>query len=212
VVKRARARECEIHAVVLDGGPGAPGSAAPLALALHAAEPTLDALSVAGQIEQVRAAMTEPAILVGWSWGAMLGALVAAESQLVRKLVLVSSGPFAAEYAASIAETRRVRSDSFDPIEPDEPGGLVQEVFDAVWPQAAAMRESGELLARALRIQCPVAAIHGDHDPHPADGVRIPLAPVLTAFHLLERCGHTPWNERHARERFFDVLAQECRS
>jgi pimeloyl-ACP methyl ester carboxylesterase len=47
-------------------------------------------------------------------------------------------------------------------------------------------------------IECPVVAIHGDYDPHPADGVRIPLSNVLKDFRfiLLGKCGHVPWFER----------------
>jgi len=54
----------------------------------------------------------------------------------------------------------------------------------------------------------PVTAIHGDYDSHPAEGVRLPLFSVLKNFQfiLLEKCGHTPWNERYARDQFFGVL------
>ncbi|KIC13857.1 hypothetical protein RA20_22535, partial [Leisingera sp. ANG-Vp] len=44
-------------------------------------------------------------------------------------------------------------------------------IFEGVWPEAAAMRRSGTLLREAARIRCPVTAVHGDHDPHPAAGV-----------------------------------------
>jgi pimeloyl-ACP methyl ester carboxylesterase len=73
------------------------------------------------------------------------------------------------------------------------------------------MRSSGELLELGRQISCPVVALHGDYDPHPADGVRGPLASVLSEFRfvLLERCGHMPWIERQARERFFEVLEEE---
>jgi pimeloyl-ACP methyl ester carboxylesterase len=73
------------------------------------------------------------------------------------------------------------------------------------------MRQTGRLLELAHQIRCPVVAIHGDHDPHPAEGVRVPLLSVLQGFRfvLLDRCGHTPWVERHARERFFRALEEE---
>ncbi len=72
------------------------------------------------------------------------------------------------------------------------------------------MRRSGELLALAREIRCPVSAIHGDTDPHPAR-VSAPLSARLDlfSFHLLEHCGHTPWLERLARENFYDVLIDE---
>ena len=63
-------------------------------------------------------------------------------------------------------------------------------------------------LARVRRICCPVVAIHGAYDPHPAEGVERPLSASLPAFRfvLLERCGHTPWLERHAREAFYEAV------
>jgi DNA repair exonuclease SbcCD nuclease subunit len=37
-------------------------------------------------------------------------------------------------------------------------------IFNGVWSSAAELRSSGMLLKRASVIQCPVLAIHGDHD------------------------------------------------
>ena len=56
-----------------------------------------------------------------------------------------------------------------------------------------------------------MVAIHGDTDPHPADGVQIPLEAVLKDFQfiLLKNCGHKPWIERRAREEFFRILDKE---
>ncbi len=82
------------------------------------------------------------------------------------------------------------------------------DIYQSVWDAAAKMRRNGELLGLAAHIQCPVLAIHGDYDPHPAVGVEKPLSAVLKDFRLvvLEKCGHTPWIERQARERFYSVL------
>jgi pimeloyl-ACP methyl ester carboxylesterase len=85
-------------------------------------------------------------------------------------------------------------------------------IFDSVWPEAAALRTSGELLRQAALVKCPVLAIHGDYDPSPADGVREPLARVLTTpfeFVLLKHCGHTPWLERQARAELYEILGRE---
>jgi pimeloyl-ACP methyl ester carboxylesterase len=80
--------------------------------------------------------------------------------------------------------------------------------FPGAWRDAARLRENGELLEIGKMIRCPVVALHGDYDPHPAEGVRQPLGEVLTDFQffLLEDCGHKPWHERRARERFFEIL------
>ncbi|GLV60686.1 alpha/beta hydrolase [Dictyobacter sp. S3.2.2.5] len=109
------------------------------------------------------------------------------------------------------------RADSYDLIEipndtTDLPG-LVDpgKMYQGVWPAAAELRSTGELLRRVGTIRCPVVAIHGDCDPHPIDGVQQPLIPILQDFRMviLDRCGHTPWEERHARDIFYAILQQE---
>ena len=114
-----------------------------------------------------------------------------------------------AEYAALSSKI-----DSYSPIEaPNEilSGGL--DVFEAVWPEAALLRDNGHLLEMARHVVCPVIAIHGDYDPHPIAGVEKPLSSAVKDFHvvLLEKCGHTPWLERDAREAFYAVLLRELR-
>lgn len=83
--------------------------------------------------------------------------------------------------------------------------------LSAVWAEGAQLRESGELLKQMKQIQCPVVALHGEYDPHPSAGVQEPLSKILKAFrfYLLEKCGHKPWVERWARERFFAILNAE---
>ena len=58
-----------------------------------------------------------------------------------------------------------------------------------------------------------MVAVHGDHDPHPFAGVEVPLSRVLKDFRfiLLEKCGHRPWIERGAQDRFYSVLRNELR-
>jgi len=104
------------------------------------------------------------------------------------------------------------RADSFDPI-PYENEMLEcrPDVFQSVWRQAAELRNSGGLLELGKKIECPVVAIHGDHDPHPCEGVNEPLSRVLSDFKfiLLENCGHQPWIERSARDEFYRLLRDE---
>lgn len=107
------------------------------------------------------------------------------------------------------------KSDGYDPLvasmQEYAPVAPRSDVFQGVWPEAAQMRRSGELLDLGRHIRCPVVAIHGDYDPHPAEGVRRPLAARLDQFRfvLLERCGHKPWIERQARDAFYRVLRAE---
>ncbi len=245
---------------VIHGGPGAPGSAAPVARELAKDRGVLEPLQIKdtleGQIEELRAILEEnaslPVILIGHSWGAMLAFILTARyPEIVKKLILVGSGPFEEKYADSITPerlnrlTEAERVEVFkltdiinDPASPDKDGPMARlgelfaraDAYDAlprekepeplpvseainrrVWAEAKLLRTSGELLKTGEKIKCPVVAIHGDYDPHLAAGVQEPLARVLKDFRfiLLERCGHEPWIERHARDKFFEVLKKE---
>ncbi len=103
-------------------------------------------------------------------------------------------------------------ADAYDPL-PDahEVVEVQGDVFQQVWPAAEELRASGKLLELGRQMACPVVALHGDYDPHPAAGIRIPLGRVLHDFRFvtLEHCGHRPWIERHARESFFQFLEGE---
>lgn len=101
--------------VVVHGGPGAAGEMAPVARELSkrwgVLEPLQTATSVEGQVEELKTALETagalPATLIGFSWGAWLVFILAAEyPALVKKLILVGSGPFQEKYAARISETR----------------------------------------------------------------------------------------------------------
>jgi pimeloyl-ACP methyl ester carboxylesterase len=107
------------------------------------------------------------------------------------------------------------KADAYDPVTcRSEVIEHQADVFRSVWREAVELRKSGKLLALGSRIRCPVVAIHGDYDPHPAEGVQQPLSTVLTDFRfvLLSKCGHMPWIERQARDEFYRVLKQELRS
>jgi len=245
---------------LLHGGPGAAGEMAPVASKLSVdrgiLEPLQTATSVDGQIEELEGILNEhadlPVVLVGFSWGAWLGFLLAARHPaLVSKLILIGSGPFEDAYATKIEETRLsrlgeeerrqaisfmdgldddsvkdksavlarlgklfVRSDAYDSLPLDtQTLECRYDIYRSVWRQAAELRSSGELLKLGKQIRCPVVAIHGDADPHPLEGVRAPLTVVLKDFRfvLLERCGHCPWIERHARRKFYEILGRELR-
>jgi pimeloyl-ACP methyl ester carboxylesterase len=104
------------------------------------------------------------------------------------------------------------RADAYDPLpHPSELLAYQYDINESVWKDASELRRSGKLLEMGRKIRCPVVAIHGDDDPHPAGGVREPLSRVLKDFRfiLLEKCGHEPWVERQARERFYEILKEE---
>ena len=104
------------------------------------------------------------------------------------------------------------KADSFDLMAHDsEILPCSPEIYQQVWAEAGKMRSSGELLQLGEKIQCPVVAIHGDYDPHPAAGVQEPLSRALKDFRfiLLAKCGHYPWYEHETKGNFYDVLRRE---
>lgn len=106
------------------------------------------------------------------------------------------------------------KTDAYAPIDEETSERIVIEdagtLYANVWQRAAAMRTSGKLLAVARSLPCEIVVIHGEDDPHPAEGVTEPLAahPRCTQ-HILPKCGHTPWEERYARDAFFAVVKKE---
>ncbi|MEN6444213.1 MAG: alpha/beta hydrolase [Methanoregula sp.] len=103
-------------------------------------------------------------------------------------------------------------ADAFDPLPVEEESFHRQyDIYKGVWDEASELRRKKSLLMMARSIACPVVAIHGDWDPHPADGVKVPLTKELTDFRfiLLEKCGHRPWIERNAADKFYKILTQE---
>ena len=104
------------------------------------------------------------------------------------------------------------RADAVDPVYPvPQEFPPDPEIHRLVWSEAAALRASGYFVEQARLVACPIAVIHGENDPHPFEGVVEPLhaAGVSPRVHVLTACGHTPWIERRARERFFALLRQE---
>lgn len=249
------------RAALVHGGPGAPGTMAPVARALAASgisciEALQTKTTIQGQITELADTIRPygPVTLIGHSWGAWLILLTAAAHPgLIKKLILVSSGPFESRYAEGILGTRLDRMDPAQRLqvqvfldtwrereltdaefaafgaltdmadtycridESDSPEGDAipcdAKAFMGVWHDADQMRRTGELLSMAARIQCPVVAIHGNYDPHPYRGVEEPLSKVLKDFRfiLLDKCGHTPWEEAYARDAFSQILRDEAR-
>jgi len=100
---------------VLHGGPGTAGEVRPVVERLSEGfgvlEPLQAATTVRGQVEELRGVLCEhallPVTLVGYSWGAWLGYLVAAQHPvLVKKLIMVSSGALEARYSEGLMEGR----------------------------------------------------------------------------------------------------------
>lgn len=243
---------------LIHGGPGMPGEMAPVAQELSSRrgilEPLQTAVSLEGQVRELYDVLKDnsslPVTIIGWSWGAMLGFILAARyPSIVKKLILVSSGPFSKRHARKINKTRlrrlsreeRVKFKSVmkaldDPCYANKDmlmlnlGTLIYKtdlynpfpfksdvieyqynVFRDVWRDAEKFRAGGELIKSSRDICCPVVAIHGKYDPHPYRGVVKPLSGTVRDFKfiLLEKCGHKPWVEKDARDKFYDVMKKE---
>jgi pimeloyl-ACP methyl ester carboxylesterase len=137
-----------------------------------------------------------------------------AEKQKLESLEKQLDDPRAINKDALFAQLAKLvsQADHFDPLNSENPYVDASfEIYEKVWKEVHALRRDGGLVGYGKHIQCPVVAIHGDYDPHPAEGVEIPLSQTLKDFRfiLLEKCGHYPWFEKHARERFYEVLQRE---
>jgi pimeloyl-ACP methyl ester carboxylesterase len=57
-------------------------------------------------------------------------------------------------------------------------------------------------------IRVPVLMLHGCYDPHPGRMIYESLKPHIRQLQYVEldRCGHEPWRERHARGLFFRIM------
>jgi len=104
------------------------------------------------------------------------------------------------------------KADAYDPIlSTSEVTEFQVDIFQNIWKEAEELRKSGKLLEIGKKIKCSVVAIHGDYDPHPVEGVQKPLSAILKDFRviLITRCGHKPWIERQAKDRFYFILKEE---
>jgi pimeloyl-ACP methyl ester carboxylesterase len=66
------------------------------------------------------------------------------------------------------------------------------------------LQASGVYPAEFASIRCPVSMFHGAYDPHPGTMIRDHLAKSIPhlEYSEFEKCGHSPWVEEHARDRF----------
>ncbi|MFO8020230.1 MAG: alpha/beta hydrolase [Promethearchaeia archaeon] len=242
---------------VIHGGPGASGEMKAVAERLSSSwgviEPLQTKLSLQGQIDELKRQLTNsgnpPITLISFSWGAWLSLLTAADyPSLIKKVIIIGSGPFEENYADRTLQIRLQRlspedqaefraalntlqalshqenhafqkvenitrkTDQYDPIsDADEDIMFRRQVYQEVWREADILRKSGKLLDRIKEVKCPVTAIHGEYDPHPAEGVKKPLSRVIEDFQFipLEKCGHKPWIEKKAKANFFNILEKQ---
>ena len=176
-------------------------------------------------------------VLVGHSWGAWLSFIFAAKHpQYVSKLILIDSGPFEIKYLPLLHKSRNRQNIPLEQLKdikkanlyskdfeynpdnycllPDIESDMInfnKSQYELLMNEIRPMRANGELLNFSNLIECPVVAIHGKKDPHPWEGVKIPLESRLTNFKMftIDKCGHDPWEEYYARDEFFSILKRE---
>ncbi|HLI65760.1 MAG TPA: alpha/beta hydrolase [Caulobacteraceae bacterium] len=215
--------------IVLHGGPAAVGGAAGLARGLadrfRVLEPWqrgsgASPLTVATHVADLRVLIEtawpgERPALIGESWGAMLAlAFAAAHPRAAAAIVLVGCGTFDLATRAQLQATLADRAN--DPYPYDysiDRERRAEEPFDErahteTWNDMLRLQAEGVYPAAFAAIRAPVLMLHGSYDPHPGGMIRDGLRPVLPQLEYaeFERCGHSPWKERLARDDFFDAL------
>lgn len=250
--------ESPFSVAVVHGGPGAPGSVAPVARELSlfcgVLEPLQTNNTLDGQVEELRKILEKhgelPIILIGWSHGSGLSTLLSARyPNLIRKLVIIGTTPFEAKYQDEITRDRLLRLNEEERAEffslaeiildpgkesrsaamarlfrlitrseyyrmlshPDDVLEYQPDINLSIAQEWRRLLDSSELMNIIPDIKCPVVAIHGDYDVNPAKAIREQFSRVIKDFKfiLLEKCGHTPWYEKYARDKFYAILKEE---
>ncbi len=82
------------------------------------------------------------------------------------------------------------------------------EMHNLIWSEAAKLRTDGKLLEVFQKINSKIYLIQGAYDPHPVNGVTTPLQEnnVPCEVYVLEKCGHSPFMEKYAKDEFYSVL------
>lgn len=176
-------------------------------------------------------------VLVGHSWGAWLSFIFTSlHPEYIRKLILVGSGLFDATYYPQFVAASNVKimpaeqkkdlqfanlystSMEYNPYSyclipnmPDDTIVFNEEQCKSLMSEIMPIRDNGKLINYSENILCPVIAIHGKNDPHIVEGIKIPLENRLSNFKMLvlDKCGHEPWKEYYAKEKFFEILKKE---
>lgn len=83
-------------------------------------------------------------------------------------------------------------------------------MHNIIWEEAAKLRTTGELIAAFRRIRNKIYLLQGAIDPHPANGVKIPLQEngISCESYVLDRCGHSSFMEKYAKEEFYNILCR----
>jgi pimeloyl-ACP methyl ester carboxylesterase len=162
--------------VVVHGGPGGLGSVAGLARGLAikygVIEPMQSKYTIDELIDELKEQIIEycdePMVLIGHSWGAWLVALFAERyPELVKKLILIGSGPLLVKYVEQIGIRRKLNLTKEEGIEFDE---LVKQLNEAsAADKDIKLQRLGELCKKADNFS-EIELETEDADKLPSDG------------------------------------------
>lgn len=221
--------------VLIHGGPGAIGSLKNCAeeLSRLTGKGIIEALqsrySIDGLIGelhlQIMEYCQEKPTLIGHSWGAWLAVLFAGKYPgICKNIILVGCPPLEDKYVKEIS-LRRLRNLS------DEESKIFQRIIDNAAANEDIKKIPGileksdnyhlesrgkltvnkadaEMYNRIKMIQSKLFLIQGVCAPHPIEGVVKPLEEngISCKTYILEKCGHSPFMEKYAKEKFYDIL------
>jgi len=80
--------------------------------------------------------------------------------------------------------------------------------YEETWADMVRLQNQGAYPAALAAIRAPVLMLHGMFDPHPGRMILASLKPHVRRLEYVEfeNCGHYPWLEKAARDRFFSAL------
>ncbi len=93
-------------------------------------------------------------------------------------------------------------------VENEDSLPLDGNMYTKVWHEAAELRKKGILYDSLCKIHCSVCVLHGQHDPHPLEGVIWPLRRqgIPYELHVFEQCGHAPFQEKFGQKPFYEIV------
>ena len=106
--------------------------------------------------------------------------------------------------------TRRVYD--YEPMQAhagdESPKPFDMKAHTETWNDMLRLQKECVYPAAFAAITCPVLMLHGDYDPHPGPAIYSSLKRFIPQLEWreIEKCGHSPWNERWARDGFFNTL------
>jgi len=80
--------------------------------------------------------------------------------------------------------------------------------YEETWTDMVRLQNQGVYPTTFAAIHAPVLMLHGQFDPHPGRMILASLKPHIQQLEYVEfeSCGHYPWLEKAARDKFFSVL------